>query len=420
MTLNRRAFIAASGALATNALWGCSPKAGHDGIRFVIRTGLEASGLRADAEHFTNDTGIAVDINELGRDGYLSSVPTQLLTGSSDADVIFAPSTLVAELAAARSISSLDSVVDAKDTDLITRSTYAGSVYGIPTDISSMFLYYRSDLIESPPQTWHEYLEVAKRFTRELNPDSPTRYGAAIPGESGEDLPKGFYNVLWSFGGDVIRDGVVMIDSPQSLEAARYYASLVAARVLSPDITSWGFSQMFEGLLNHTVAMAGPFWNAAAPLIAQSKSDLKSKIAYTLVPGVEQVDRSILRVPFQHSWTLVLNAASKKAIDTRRFIAFTTGPEGARRYALKGGNPGRYSILRDAALLAVRPDFAVLERSLRLARAEPSVPYYAAVHKIMNEALTKILARTSSPEDATATAATRLKAITSQSVPRAA
>src|SRR5262249_33957548 len=145
------------------------------GIRLVIRTGLEATGLRFLAEQFSSQQGVLVEVNELGRDGYLSSVPTQLLTGSSDADVIFAPSTLVAELAAARAIAPLDEAFDAHDTDLITRSTYGGQTYGIPTDISSMFLFYRSDLIKSPPETWEEYREKAKDLTVALNSQSPTR-----------------------------------------------------------------------------------------------------------------------------------------------------------------------------------------------------------------------------------------------------
>ncbi len=49
--------------------------------------------------------------------------------------------------------------------------------YMFPTDISSESLVYRTDLFDKKPETWDELVEMAKKFTRSINPDSPTEYG---------------------------------------------------------------------------------------------------------------------------------------------------------------------------------------------------------------------------------------------------
>ena len=164
-------------------------------VRLTIRTGPEAEGLKRVAAAYRERTGVRVEIDEVGRDAYLTAMPTQLLSGASSADVVFVPSTMVAEFAAAGSLEPLDGRV-AADADLLATYGYAGKTYAIPTDVSSHFLYYRSDLIPTPPDTWDEYLAQARQFTRAHAPGSPTLYGAGMAGKGPEEPPKVFYPLL--------------------------------------------------------------------------------------------------------------------------------------------------------------------------------------------------------------------------------
>lgn len=394
--------------------WGCAQEK-KEGLELVVRTGLESEGLREVAEEFTNKHDIQVKISELGRDGYLSAVPTQLLTGSANFDVAFLPSTIIAELAKGEALTPLDNKIDVKDLDLVSTYGYKQKIYALPCDISTMFLYYRKDLIESPPQTWSEYLDVAKQFTKRVNPESPTEYGCALPGQAGEELPKAFYCLLWSYGGFIIKDGKVGIGEPLSIEAAQFYRKLVDEKVLPQDITSWGFSQIFENLENGKLAMAAPFWNAAATFLLKSESLYADKIEIALIPGVKQPDGDIKRVPFQHAWTLAVNSKSQNIEKAAQFVAYATGKEGGRIYAKSvRGNPARYSILKDPKLQDIRPEFKLLVESLELAKAEPAVPYYASLHNIMNEELTQIITKSKKPEQAMKDAGDRIKKLLNQ------
>ena len=82
--------------------------------------------------------------------------------------------------------------------DILFTYGYKDSTYAIPFDVSTHFLYYRKDLIETPPETWEEYIETAKGFTKALNSSSETEYGAAITALPGPELPKAFYSAMWS------------------------------------------------------------------------------------------------------------------------------------------------------------------------------------------------------------------------------
>ena len=373
-------------------LGGCSKEPSSQSISFVVRTGLESEGLKKVAQEYTKKTGVKVEAFELGRDGYLSAVPSQLVARAATFDVAFIPSTMVAELASGKAILALDNYVNTRDPDLIATYGYQGQTFALPTDLSTMFLYYRKDLIAEPPQTWQEVLDLAKRFSKATNPASPTQYGLAFPGMSGEELPKAFYSVLWSFGG-FISDGThVGIGNKESIAAAEFYRRLVEEKVVPQDVTSWGFAQIYENLENGKLAMAAPFWNAAASLLLNSKGKYGDKIAWTLVPGVRVDGGNIQRVPFQHAWTLAVSATSKNPKAAAEFVAFATGKEGGQIYAQAvSGNPARYSLLEAPELRKARPEFDLLLKSLKIARPEPETPKYAAMHDVMNEALTKVL-----------------------------
>jgi len=393
------------------AFLGCTKKDTKK-VRLVVRTGLESEGLREVAQEFKKTYNIIVEVMELGRENYLSAVPTQLLSGSSKFDVVFLPSTMIAELAKADVLLSLDNKIDVNDTDLIATYGYQNKIFALPCDISTMFLYYRKDLINTPPQTWKEFIEVSKKFSQEINPNSPTKYGCAFPGMAGEDLPKSFYCLLWSYGGFILKENEVGIGQLSSILAAQYLRRLLDENVLPKDITSWSFSQIYENLENGNLAMAAPFWNAAATFLLRSESRFKENIDIALVPGIKQDDGTIKRMSFQHAWTLAVNSKSKNIDEAIEFLAFATGKEGGKLYAKSArGNPARYSILKDPNLQINRPEFKLLIESLQLANSEPSVSYYATLHNIMNEELTQILTKSKNPDEAMKDGGKRIKAL---------
>ena len=383
-------------------------------VTLFVRTGPEAEGLRAVAEEFTQGTGIAVELMEIGRSGYFSTMTTQLVSGTDAFDLVATNSAYVAPLAASGALEPLEScLAEAPEgynaEDILFTYGYNGETYSIPFDVSTHFLYYREDLINEPPRTWDEYLELAKGYTQSLNADSPTRYGAALTALPGPELPKVFYSVMWSMGGEIMdEDGSVLVDSPDAVEAAEYYRSLVDAGVLAPDIISWGFPNVLDALRTGQVAMAGPYWNAAYPQIQASDSPYKDQIAITLIPGVRQDDGSILRTPFQHGWAFVMNANSDNKELACGFLQYATSEEGMLIYAQNGGTPARRSVLQNPDLQP-REYYDLMLESLEMAEDEPAVPYYLEMHEVMNQALSNVLTTSQEPAAVMEEAAERIR-----------
>jgi len=367
----------------------------QDSVVVFIRTGPEADGMRAVAEQFTAETGIEVEFMEVGRSGYFGTMTTQLVSGTDEFDIVATNSAFVAQLAASGATEPLTGfIADAPDAwdleDIIFTYSYNDDVYALPFDVSTHFLYYRSDLIEEPPQTWDEYGETAEDFTRALVEDSPTTYGASFTALAGPEQPKVFYSVMWSMGGEIIQEGESQFDTDGAVAAASYYRELVEAELLPPDVSSWGFPNVLDALRTGEVAMAGPYWNAAYLQIVNSDSPFADDIAITLVPGMEQDDGTILRTPFQHGWSFVMNSNSERKDAAWQFLQYATSTEGALIYAQNGGTPALRSVLQDESL-EPRVYYDLMLESLEIARDEPAVPYYSEMHETINQALTEVL-----------------------------
>lgn len=366
----------------------------------MVRSGVEADAIRAVAQAYTKATGWPVEMMEIGRSGYYATLHTQLVAGTDAFDLAQANDVDVGVLAEAKAITPIGPYLedprqtDPKSFDLKDIAFvygYKGQTYAIPFDVSTHFLYYRKDLVKTPPATWDEYFEEAKRWTRRLNEKSPTMFGASFTALAGSEQPKVFYSVMWSMGGWILDEqGRVGVDSPGAVAAGEFYAKLRDAKLLPPDIFSWGFSNVKDALENGVVAMAAPYWNAAYPMIKSGKSPLRDQIAITLVPGSRRPDGTTYRTPFQQGKILLMNHGSKRKADAWAFYRYLTSKEGMRIMTQAGGTPSRYSLLRDPSLQP-REYFDLMETSLKIAKGDPAPPFYLKQHEAMNEALSRIV-----------------------------
>jgi len=381
-------------------LAGPSPARAADKVVVMVRSGVEADAIRAVAQAYTRATGRPVETMEIGRSGYYATLHTQLVGGTDAFDLAQANDADVGVLAEAKAIAPIGSyLADARHTDPRTFDardiaftySYKGQVYAIPFDVSTHFLYYRRDLVKAPPATWEEYFEEARRWTRRYQDKSPTLFGASFTALAGSEQPKVFYTVMWSMGGFIFDEqGHVGIDSPGAIAAGELYVKLRDARVIPPDIASWGFTNVKDALETGTVAMAAPYWNAAYPMLKSGKSPVRDQIAIALVPGVRRPDGSITRTPFQQGKVLLLNASSKRKDDAWAFYRYLTSREGMRLMTQAGGTPSRYSLLQDPTL-EPREYHELMIASLKIARGDPAPPFYLKQHEAVNTALSTIM-----------------------------
>ena len=140
-------------------------------------------------------------------------------------------------------------------------------LYGFPVYANCIALFYRTDLIETPPQTMSELYETAKAVATD------DMYGFAMAGGAGEDAVFQYLPFIWSGGGD-IND----LSAPAAVEPLDMFSKMISEGIMSKDTVN--HSQEDARILFETGRAAmminGP-WNV--PPLQENAPDMKWDVA---------------------------------------------------------------------------------------------------------------------------------------------
>src|SRR5262245_22977445 len=152
---------------------------------------------------------------------------TAFLAGRSAYDIVYCDVIWIPKFAAAGWLLDLTSRLlpaDANDflpADL-EAGTYNGRLYRIPAFTDAGVLYYRTDLVQRPPETYQDLVTAASRF------QSADRVGYLWQAKQYEGLVTNYLEVLWGYGGEWITpDRRVLLDTAEVLEALRFLKSTI-------------------------------------------------------------------------------------------------------------------------------------------------------------------------------------------------
>src|SRR5262245_2545950 len=154
---------------------------------------------------------------------------TAFLAGSSGYDIVFCDVVWVPKFAAAGWLMDLTDRLAAADRDDflpadLEAGTYNGRIYRIPAFTDAGLLYYRSDLVMRPPETFEDVFKEASKLA------TTDRVGYLWQGKQYEGLVTNYLEVLWGYGGEWISsDRRVLLDSAEALEALRFLKSSIGS-----------------------------------------------------------------------------------------------------------------------------------------------------------------------------------------------
>ncbi|RME49492.1 MAG: extracellular solute-binding protein [Chloroflexi bacterium] len=129
-------------------------------------------------------------------------------------------------------------------------------IYGLPWSLNCQVLWYRTDLISTPPDTWDEVREMAKSLTTD------DMYGFAWEGSRlGDYISVDYCPLMWSHGGELwdpeARKADGFINSPQSVHALQFMRDMVYEdKSVDPASANWTISERLEAILQGRTAMA--------------------------------------------------------------------------------------------------------------------------------------------------------------------
>lgn len=135
---------------------------------------------------------------------------------------------------------------------ILKMATVGDSLYGVPRNIDVRLLHYRTDLIDSPPATWDELLELARKRNA-----PPNCYGFLFPGrESG--LFGTFFELAEMAGASLFPESLVPdIENNGGRWALQLLRTFYAEGLVPPELPAWHYDKVHECFRAGHAAMVG-------------------------------------------------------------------------------------------------------------------------------------------------------------------
>lgn len=204
--------------------------------------------------------------------------------------------------------------------------------YALPFSHTAQLLFYRKDLFEKlkfqrlyyewykedlgVPRTWEAYNRVARFFTRQFNPESPTLYGTTLGAMNSSGAVCEFLPRAWAHGGSVFENGACVIDSPACVAALNAYAeSFCYAHPGSPDM--W-WDEQVELFAKGDAAMMVMYSDHTTILDDRSLSKVVGRVGFDLLPD----GCSVLG-----GWSIGINPKSELKPEAAEFLKWVSSEE---------------------------------------------------------------------------------------------
>jgi len=364
------------------------------------------AGLIAGFETQNPDLRVKDETLPSGTDEQHQFYAINLQAKSSDFDVFAMDVIWGAEFARAGWLLEMDDLLPTAEREQffqgpIEAVTYRGALYGVPWFIDAGVLYYRKDLLAkygaSPPRTWDDLVRIAKQVIAK----EPDLYGFVWQGKQYEGLVCNALEYLWSNGGDVLRNGTVVVNSTENRRALGFMRELIDTHGVTPPLVTTATEEPARRIFGAGKAVFLRNWPYAWTLFQQPGSAVQGRVGITRLPHFEG-GRSAATLG---GWQLAVNRFSKHPAAAERLVRFLTLPAGQKALAMAYGlNPTRKALYQDATLRAAQPALPVLYTVFEGARPRPVTPEYARISQVMQSEFSAVIAGIKAPGAALETA----------------
>lgn len=205
------------------------------------------------------------------------------------------------------------------------------ALYAFPKGFTSLMVYYNKRLFDeanipypSSDWTWDDYLEIAKKLTKDLNGDGTIdQYGAEFDNQYFYWIPW-----VWSADADVVsKDGLHasdVLNSPQTQAALQFLIDLRVRHKVAPETGSWVQAEKtgahYQLFANGKIAMhVDGHWRMPR-FIAQIE---EGKLELGVAPFPRHPSGRKINVMYESGWCVPVNAKHPK--EAALLAAFMAG-----------------------------------------------------------------------------------------------
>jgi multiple sugar transport system substrate-binding protein len=272
---------------------------------------------------------------------------------------------------------------------LVELCKYQGKLYSLPRYTSVYALFYNKSLFDAeglkypgtgPSWTWSDYLEAAKKLTKDRDGDGkPDQWGCII-----DFWGARLYPWLWSNGADLMdkdRQKCTM-DSPEAIETLQFLADLRLKYKVAPATTSTERNQALDAFARGNIGMymSGPWDIQTLNRVAGLKWDvapLPTKKTRATMLGTENY---------------AIYSGTKHPEEAWKLFKFLLSPQAQAVMADKLDKmPSRLSVLHGAyAKGKASYNRQVYVDAIEYGRQPPNIPEYSQIEGILQAELDRI------------------------------
>jgi multiple sugar transport system substrate-binding protein len=267
-----------------------------------------------------------------------------------------------------------------------------GKLYGIPQDVATLVLFYRTDLfkragIKRAPTTWKELSADAKKLT-----NGSGRYGIGLFGGWGAFE---FYPWLWEAGAQVLKPNgnkmAAAFNSPAGVRALQFWTSLEKRKLMPPGAATLTEDDVKGPFIAGKLAMftSGP-WSVASLKAA----GISGKWSVAPLPK-DKTRASVLG-----GLDVIVLKNSKHKTEAAKFLAWLFSDKVQSDWDTSlGFIPVKKSLYQKSAFKR-DPLAKQFYASLQISRSRPVIPQAAQVDNALGDAVQAALSGAKSPKDA--------------------
>lgn len=260
----------------------------------------------------------------------------------------------------------------------VKAATYNGTLYAAPYASDGGLLYYRSDLVKTPPATWSDLIAACKGTTVSSTQSATMSKPACYAGQFAkyEGLTVNAAEAINSAGGTIVGpDGKTpTVNSPQATQGLDFLVNGFKNGYIPKEALGYQETQSLN-TFEAGQLMFMRNWPYADAILAGSGSKVVGKFSIAPLPGLSGQGASSLG---GHS--VAISKYSKYPATDLDFLKFVES-SAIQNYNLVQGTqaPVLSALYTDPTLVAKFPYLPTLLKSIQTAVARPITPFYPAV-----------------------------------------
>lgn len=330
----------------------------EEDITILINNSPWYGGFEAVVQKYEADTGNVVNIDRTPYPGVLEKARNAVRGDDSPYDLVNLDNPWVVEFYSGGFVTPLTDIdpnfafPDGTSTngDMVYwnaeknwPTSDGGQIMAFSPNANAHLWYYRSDLIDTPPETWDDVFAACA-----ANHNPPAMYGAIQRGERGNPVRFAFMPHMLGHGGSIVADPengdyTVTFNSPENLTALNNFLRLLnECSTENPGAVGQG--EMIQQVLTGNAAQAGIVVAAQAQMDDPEKSAVVSKVDFALFPRPADGEHH----PVFGTWQMAVphNIAEPRQQAALAFINYFLTEDAQAAYAEGGGIPVNINVLR--------------------------------------------------------------------------